>query len=512
MDNVKILDCTLRDGGYYNNWDFSTNFAKNYLKVLSKTSVNIIEIGFRKPINNIGSGPSGLSKIGKFLTSSEKDLSKLKFDRNKKISVMIDLSDYTGEEGLNSLKKNFTNSKKSVVKIVRIACNFIDKEKLEKVVKFLKNNNYTVCVNLMKFTILTNREILSFFKIALKFGADYLYLADSFGNCKPNKILNISKYIKKGGINLNRLGFHSHDNTGDALNNTIASIKMGFGVIDTSIMGMGRGAGNLKLEDFLKYKKKNIELKKVNFFSKKFMKNLYEEYKWGKNRYYIYSAKNNIHPTFVQRFLEEEKFKKERMIKILNFLKKNKATQYDMNIFDNLFLDVIKHKKVQAKKFNKIAILCDNLQTKNINLKKLRLNGYATSTLNFINFIKSKYLDYIFMCNAYRIFTEIEKALSTKNVNLILPHYKILRHLIKRNQNKIINYNIKKNKKIRIQNNFCGYEKNLVLIYALSYCIMQKFEEIKIFGLTKNISNLKILEQIKSFLKRKNFKTKIILK
>ena len=287
---------------------------------------------------------------------------------------------------------------------------------------------------------------------------------------------------------------------------------MGFGVIDTSIMGMGRGAGNLKLEDFLKYKKKNIELKKVNFFSKKFMKNLYEEYKWGKNRYYIYSAKNNIHPTFVQRFLEEEKFKKERMIKILNFLKKNKATQYDMNIFDNLFLDVIKHKKVQAKKFNKIAILCDNLQTKNINLKKLRLNGYATSTLNFINFIKSKYLDYIFMCNAYRIFTEIEKALSTKNVNLILPHYKILRHLIKRNQNKIINYNIKKNKKIRIQNNFCGYEKNLVLIYALSYCIMQKFEEIKIFGLTKNISNLKILEQIKSFLKRKNFKTKIILK
>ena len=115
-----------------------------------------------------------------------------------------------------------------------------------------------------------------------------------------------------------------------------------------------------------------------------------------------------------------------------------------MNIFDNLFLDVIKHKKVQSKKLNKIAILCDNLHTKNINLKKLRLNGYATSTLNFINFINSKYLDYIFMCNAYRIFTEIEKALSTKNVSLILPHYKILRHLIKRNQNKIISYNIKK--------------------------------------------------------------------
>ena len=120
MDNVKILDCTLRDGGYYNNWDFSTNFAKNYLKVLSKTSVNIIEIGFRKPINNIGSGPSGLSKIGKFLTSSEKDLSKLKFDRNKKISVMIDLSDYTGEEGLDSLKKILLVQKKVLLKLLEL--------------------------------------------------------------------------------------------------------------------------------------------------------------------------------------------------------------------------------------------------------------------------------------------------------------------------------------------------------------------------------------------------------
>ena len=57
MHNVKILDCTLRDGGYYNNWDFSTNLSKNYLNVLSKTSVDVIEIGFRKPISNIGSGP-----------------------------------------------------------------------------------------------------------------------------------------------------------------------------------------------------------------------------------------------------------------------------------------------------------------------------------------------------------------------------------------------------------------------------------------------------------------------
>ena len=97
---------------------FFNKFHKKLFESLIKTSVNIIEIGFRKPINNIGSGPSGLSKIGKFLTSSEKDLSKLKFDRNKKISVMIDLSDYIGEEGLDSLKKILLVQKKVLLKLL----------------------------------------------------------------------------------------------------------------------------------------------------------------------------------------------------------------------------------------------------------------------------------------------------------------------------------------------------------------------------------------------------------
>ncbi len=511
MDNVKILDCTLRDGGYYNNWDFSTNFAKNYLKTLSNTSVKIIEIGFRKPIDNTGSGPSGLKKVGKFLISEEKYLSRFKFDKEKKISVMIDLTDYIGKDGFKKLKKNFNDSNKSLIQIVRIACNINDKHYLNKIVKYLKNNNYIVCVNLMKFTILSNQKILSFFKLSLKIGADYLYLADSFGNCTPNKIINISKFIKSRGINLNCLGFHSHDNTGNALKNTIASIKTGFGIIDTSIMGMGRGAGNLKLENFLRYKKKYRELEKVNFFSKRFMKNLLKKYKWGKNRYYLYSAHNNIHPTFIQRFLEEEKFKKDRIIKILKFLKKNNATQYDMNIFDNLFLDVKKFKKEHNGNNDKIAILCDNSQTKSINLKKLKLKGYQTSTLNFVKFINDKNLDYIFMCNAYRIFTEIERALSLKSINLVVPNYKILKNVMKKNNNKIVNYNIKKNQTFKIKKSQCENDKNLVLVYALSYCIAQKFKEIKIYGLTKNVSNMKILNKIKNYIKKENFYSKIIL-
>ena len=512
MHNVKILDCTLRDGGYYNNWDFSTNLSKNYLNVLSKTSVDVIEIGFRKPISNIGSGPSGLKKIGKFLISEDKFLSSLNIPENKQISVMIDLSDYTGHDGYEKLKKNFGKSKNTVVNMVRIACNYNDKKNLGKVVRYLKSKNYIVCANLMKFTILNNNQILSFFKFALKFGATYLYLADSFGNCLPGKIKNISRSLKKNKINTNCLGFHSHDNTGNALNNTIAAINEGFGIIDTSIMGMGRGAGNLKLEDFLNYKKKILETKKITTFSKNYMYPLYFKYKWGKNKYYKYSAKNNIHPTFVQRFLEEEKFKKKHILKILQFLKKNQATQYDMNIFDNLFLETKKYKKVKITNNNKLAILCDNSESKKVNIKKLKSKGYQTSSLNYINFINQNDLDYIFMCNAYRVFTEIEEAIRIKNAKLIIPNYKILKNVFRINSRKITNYNITKNKNINIQKDFCSYNKNLVLIYALSFCISNNFKEIVIYGLTKNISNYKILKQINDFIKKTKFKSKIVVK
>ena len=91
--------------------------------------------------------------------------------------------------------------------IVRIACNFNDKNKIVKIVKYLKSKNYIICVNLMKFTILTNKQIISFLNIALKSGASYFYLADSFGNCSPKQIKKISRSFKKVNLILAALDF-----------------------------------------------------------------------------------------------------------------------------------------------------------------------------------------------------------------------------------------------------------------------------------------------------------------
>ena len=145
--NFKILDCTLRDGGYYNNWNFSLNFAQKYNSIIKKTKVDIVEFGFRK--NNVFSDKDKL-----FLYTTEKTLKKIRFGKNQLVSVMIDLADFRNKNDLYSLKKIFPEKKNSSISLIRLACNFEDKNLLKPVINILKKKNYLVAANLMKFTLL----------------------------------------------------------------------------------------------------------------------------------------------------------------------------------------------------------------------------------------------------------------------------------------------------------------------------------------------------------------------
>ena len=117
------------------------------------------------------------------------------------------------------------------------------------------------------------------------------------------------------------------------------SKKKKFGLIDTSITGMGYiGAGNLLFEEYAKQKYPKNKIILVKRFILKHMEELKKKYRWGPSFHYQYSAKNNIHPTYVQNLLSEKKFSFKQIYKILKFLKLNNSKTFDTNIFDNLFL------------------------------------------------------------------------------------------------------------------------------------------------------------------------------
>ena len=505
IQNFNILDCTLRDGGYYNKWNFSDDFVKNYLGTQNKVGTDIVEIGFRKLLENENN-----NEFGKYLFSNTSILKKININKNAfKVSVMIDLSDYLDHKNYNNLDKLFNAEYRKYVSIVRIACSYEDMHYLPKIIKAIKSRGFKVCVNLMKFTLLDKIQIYNFFNSLKNLKADVFYLADSFGNCTPTGLSNICKYLIKKKINIKKFGFHAHNNLGLALENSLTAIKYGFCIIDTSVMGMGRGAGNLKLEDFIKYRiDPKQKLKRIKNFNNKFMIPLKKKFNWGSSDIYKFSAKNSIHPTYVQRILEEKKFKSNDINQIMNFLKKKKASKFDTSIFDNFFFKKVKvpKKKIFLTDYKKAVICVDNDNKKEL-IKNFD-DTYLKCSLNLLKKIPMSHIDCIFQCNPFRIFTEFSLISSLKKIIITPSQNSDLKK--KKSKKNIFFYNIAKSLRQSIKSTSCTYNKNFVLYYALSFLASNKFEKINILNIEHTDQNDNIVKDIKLIIKKLNLNTKII--
>ena len=238
-NKINILDCTLRDGGYYNNWFFEKELVNEYLQVMSMIKVDYVEIGFRF-----------LDKVktkGPFAYSEESFLRSLKIPKNLKIGIMINASDFVGHKNIVELtKNNFIPKKNSVVSLVRLACHHFEVKDILPLVNWLKKSGYKVAINIMQIPELSFLEIRNTVKIIKKTKADILYFADSMGSLDALKTKKIIHQIKS--LWNKSTGIHTHDNMGKALENSIVAINNSVNWIDCTVTGMGRGPGNTKTE------------------------------------------------------------------------------------------------------------------------------------------------------------------------------------------------------------------------------------------------------------------------
>ena len=169
---MKILDCTLRDGGYYNNWEFNRELINEYLKVMNNLEIDFVEIGFRFLDNVRTKGPTAYS--------DESFLKSLKIPKNLKIGIMINAADFVNNENIISLaKKKFLPKKKSIISLIRIACHQHEIESVIPLINWLKKCGYKVGVNIMQIPELTNKEIKKSVLKIRKTKVDVLYFADS---------------------------------------------------------------------------------------------------------------------------------------------------------------------------------------------------------------------------------------------------------------------------------------------------------------------------------------------
>jgi 4-hydroxy 2-oxovalerate aldolase len=291
--SIEILDCTLRDGGYNNLWDFSDALVRRYLAALDRTGVTWVEMGYRSPAS---SGPAGAYRY-----CTDQMLWTLAKGSSLRFAVMIDGKAICQPEsgGVHAL---FGPRRESPVDLVRIAATIPLLPNLLSVCASLKQLGYRVAVNLMQASEKSPAELREAAAFMDASDADMLYLADSFGSMTPASVRPRMEAI--AGSFSRKIGFHAHDNLGLALANTLAAVDAGATIIDSSVAGMGRGAGNTRTEQLLAALAQDgddtltaeplIPLVDEDF------RTLQKRYGWGPTMPYLITGSHGIHPTYAQ--------------------------------------------------------------------------------------------------------------------------------------------------------------------------------------------------------------------
>ena len=518
--SYKILDCTLRDGGYYNNWNFPRNLVEKYLESVSQAGVDIVEIGFRfLPANKF---------MGPYAYSTDDYLKTLKIPSNLQIAVMINGKDYikeSSEKTTELIHKYFKQSNESVVDIVRVAIQFSEVERIQNVLRTLKNLGYKVVLNLMQIGTKTNNEIKQAVEHLSKDSCiDVLYFADSLGNMKVKHIKKTISLIKE---NWNGdTGIHTHNNLGQGLENSLFAVEEGVSWIDATILGMGRGAGNTKLEYLLiELAKTNKKFKPEALFSLVFddFKVLQDKYSWGENLAYYLAAEYKIHPTFIQELITNASFDSNDLITSLNSLKESDSTSYNSESLQSS-LNSLREGVDGTWSTSKLAsgmnflLLANGPSVKNYSedIKEYIKNKkpYVVS-LNFNETISDEFIDSYALCNPTRMATELE-TLKKINKPIIIPLKACTEIVRKALEKKVVyDYGIKVIKDtFKTSENTCILPKPVVLPYALSIAISSGATNIYLAGFDGYSAGDRRAQEVESILEcvKKNIPSEIKLK
>ncbi|MGG1553698.1 aldolase catalytic domain-containing protein [Paenibacillus ferrarius] len=265
----KILDCTIRDGGLVNDWDFSVEFVQDMYRGLSAAGVEYMEIGYKNSEKLLKGGAAG---PWRFLNESFlRDVITKKTDT--KLSALVDI----GRVDENDILPR----EDSLLDLIRVACYIKDVDKgLELVEKFNKMG-YETSLNIMALSHVMENELTEAFEEINKSPVDVVYIVDSYGSMTMKDIdYLVTKFQRL--LPEKELGLHMHNNMQLAFANTITGAAKGVTFLDSSVYGMGRAAGNCTTELLLSHLKgARYDIRPVLEIIEKHMIAMRDKWDWG---------------------------------------------------------------------------------------------------------------------------------------------------------------------------------------------------------------------------------------
>ncbi|OGW39526.1 MAG: nucleoid-structuring protein H-NS [Nitrospirae bacterium RBG_13_39_12] len=283
---IKVLDCTVRDGGLINKWQFSDEFVRKVFIALSQAGVDYMEIGYKSSEKYFSRDENG---DWKFCT--EEDIKRIigDFDRNNmKLSAMVDIGRIDAED--------IHPKKDSVLDMIRVACYAKEIDKGINLAHQCIDKGYETTINLMAVSKVLERDLDEALDDLSKSSVSIVYLVDSFGAMYSEQIhFLLKKYF--AALPGKELGIHAHNNQQLAFANTIEAIIVGANRIDATLYGMGRGAGNCPLELLLSFlKNPKFDIRPIIQIIQELFIPLKTDVEWGYHIPYMITGTLNEHP------------------------------------------------------------------------------------------------------------------------------------------------------------------------------------------------------------------------
>ena len=300
----QLLDCTVRDGGYYTGWTFSDVFISRLMAAAIGARVDVVEMGYLRPTPPAGD-PLGLA-----LGAAAGMLAPLdpRASHRPRLAVMIDTKNWQPmANGASAAILSRIAALPAPIDMVRIASRgdvvADDPAFTLSLINAVADAGYVPALNLMQVAM-TDSAKLPAIAAALS-EADprtVIYVADTFGSMKPDSVGDLIDFLRARLPH--PIGFHGHDNMGLALVNCDAAVRAGADWIDGTFGGMGRGAGNAATERLVHLRASSndlpIDLKAIWEFLDTDIAPLLRHYGWGMSAVYAACADNKVHPSYGQ--------------------------------------------------------------------------------------------------------------------------------------------------------------------------------------------------------------------
>lgn len=281
---IKVLDCTIRDGGLINDHRFDDDFVRRIYETNIAAGIDIMELGYKADRKIFRSTNCGAWKF-----CEEEDIRRIVGENNTslKLSVMADA-------GRTDYRHDILPKEKSVIDIIRVAAYIHQIPLAVDMIRDAAEKGYQVTFNLMAISGVQDRELMDALVTIAQTPVEAIYLVDSFGSLYGEQVRDLTqKYLRTGKA----VGFHGHNNQQLAYANTIEALIVGATWLDATYAGLGRGAGNCPMEllvGFLKNPK--FKLRPILQCVQDLFVPLSKTMDWGYSIPYMITGQLNLHP------------------------------------------------------------------------------------------------------------------------------------------------------------------------------------------------------------------------